>query len=85
MHYREMEQIADAIAQKRIAEMLPDIQRAATEQAYSNLLKALAFDVETAVSIGFANGETIFRDNKTQKVVAEAIMREIRKQLQQYQ
>ena len=85
MHYREMEQIADAIAQKRLAEMLPEIQRAATEQAYSNLLKALAFDVETAVSIGFANGETIFRDKKTQKVVAEAIMREIRKQLQQYQ
>ena len=30
-HRAEMEQIADTIVQKRLAEMLPEIQRAATE------------------------------------------------------
>ena len=81
-HRREMAQIADQIVQQRIADIIPDIQRAATENAYSNLLKALSFDVTSAVNIGFENAETIFRDSKTQKVVADAIMQEIRKQLE---
>lgn len=76
-----MAQIAEKIAQQKIADVIPEIQRAATEQAYGNLLKALSFDVSSAVEIGFANGESIFRDSKTQKVVADAVMREIKKQL----
>ena len=81
MHHREIEEIADAIVQKRIAEMIPEIQRAATEQAYNNILDALSFDVTSAVNIGFENGEAIFRDSKTQKVIADAVMKEVRKQL----
>ena len=80
-HRREMEEIADAIAQKRITEMIPEIQRAATEQAYNNLLEALSFDVTSAVNIGFENGKSIFNDSKTQKVIADAVMKEVRKQL----
>ena len=80
-HRREMEEIAEAVLQRRIAELIPEIQRAATEQAYSNLLEALSFDVTSAVNIGFENGEAIFRDSKTQKVIADAVMREVRKQL----
>ena len=45
------------------------------------MVDALSFDVGTAVNIGFANGETIFKDKKTQKVVADAVMKEICKQL----
>lgn len=81
-HRREMAQIAEQIVQQRIAEAIPEIRRAATEQAYNNLLEALSFDVTSAVSIGFANAETIFRDKKTQKVVADTVMREVRKQLE---
>ena len=77
----EMEQIAEAVLEKRIAELIPEIQRAAAEQAYSNLLEALSFDVTSAVSIAFENGEAILNDKKTQKVVAEAVMKEIRRQL----
>ena len=80
-HRREMEEIAEAVLERRIAELIPEIQRAATEQAYSNLLEALSFDVTSAVNIGFENGEAIFRDSKTQKVIADAVMREVRKQL----
>lgn len=83
-HRREMEQIADAIAQKRIAEIIPEIRRNTAEQTYNNLLEALSFDITSAVRIGFENGEDIFRDSKTQEIVANAITREIRKQLQRY-
>ena len=80
-HRQEMAQIAEQIVQERIAEVIPEIKRAATEQAYNGLLEALSFDVTSAVNIGFENVESIFRDKKTQKVVADAVMREVRKQL----
>ena len=50
-------------------------------QAREDLLNALTFDVATVVSVAFENGETIWKDCKTQKVVANAIMREIRKRI----
>ena len=76
-----MESIAEAVVQKRMNEALPEMKRSAVEQASSELLRALSFDVTSAVNIGFKNGESIFKDKKTQKVVADAVMKEIRKQL----
>lgn len=80
-HRAEMEAIAERIAQQKIAEALPEIQRAAYIYAYNNLIAALEFDVTSAVSIGLENCGEIFYDSKTQKVLAEAIMRELKKQL----
>ena len=77
----EMRQIAEQIADERIAAIVPQIQAAALQQARDELLRALAFDVETVVEVAFANGEKIFRDKKTQKVIADSIMRKIRKRL----
>ena len=79
-HRAEMEQIA----QKKIAEMIPEIQRTAYISAYNDIVNALSFDVTTAVSIAFANGAQIFYDSKTQKVIADAVMREVRKGLSQF-
>ncbi len=76
-----MEQIAERIADKKIAAIVPQIQQAALQQARQELLEALAFDVETVVRVALHNGETIFRSSKTQRVIAENIMREIRKRL----
>lgn len=76
-----MEEIAERIAQQKIAEALPEIQRAAYISAYNNLVSALEFDITSAVSIGLENCGEIFFDSKTQKVLAEAVMREIRKRL----
>lgn len=76
-----MRQIAEQIADERIAAIVPQIKAAALQQARDELLRALAFDVETVVEVAFANGEKIFRDKKTQKVIADSIMREIRKRL----
>ena len=80
-HRREMMQIAEQIAQQKIAEAIPEIQKAAYQQAYGNLIEALSFDVTSAVNIGFENGEKIFSDSKTQKIIADAVMREVCKQL----
>ena len=79
-HRAEMEQIA----QKKIAEMIPEIQRTAYISAYNDIVNALSFDVTTAVSVAFANGAQIFYDSKTQKVIADAVMREVRKGLSQF-
>lgn len=80
-HRREMMQIAEQIAQQKIAEAVPEIQKAAYQQAYGNLIEALSFDVTSAVNVAFENGESIFRDSKTQTILANAVMQEIRKQL----
>ena len=76
-----MEQIAEQIVQQRINEIIPEIQQAAYSKAYNDIVNALSFDVTSAVNIAFENGESIFRDSKTQKVVADAVMREIRRML----
>ena len=79
-----MEQIAERLAEQKLAATIPKIQAAALRQARDDLLRAITFDVETVVQIALHNGETIFRDSKTQKVIADSIMREIRKRLDRF-
>ena len=80
-HRAEFSRIAEEIAEKKIAIVITQIYAAALQQARDDLLRALSFDVETVVSIAFQNGERIWRDSRTQKVIADNIMREIRKRL----
>ena len=79
-----MEQIAERIADQKLAAIVPQIQATALQHARDDLLRAIAFDVETVVEIAFHNGEKIWRDSRTQKAVAESIMREIRKRLDRF-
>ena len=79
-----MERIAEKIAEQKLAAIVPQIQAAALQQARDDLLRAIAFDVETVVEIAFHNGEKIWRDSRMQKAVAENIMREIRKRLDRF-
>ena len=81
-HRAEMEQIAERIADQKLAAIVPQIQATALQQARDDLLRAIAVDVETVVQVALHNGETIFRDKKTQKVIAQSIMREIRTYLE---
>lgn len=83
-HRAEMRQIAEEIAEQKLAAIIPQIQTAALQQARDDLLRAITFDVETVVQVALHNGETIFRDSKTQKVIADSIMREIRKRFDHY-
>lgn len=78
-HRAEMERIA----QQKIMEMIPEIQKAAYISAYNDIVNALSFDVTTAISVAFENGAQIFYDSRTQKVIADAVMREVRKGLNQ--
>ena len=55
-----MRQIAEQIADERIAAIVPQIQAAALQQARNDLLRAFAVDVETVVEVAFANGESLF-------------------------
>ena len=80
-HRREMMQIAEQVVAQKLNDVIPEIQRAAYSTAYNDFVKALSFDVESVVNIGFANGEAIFKDKKTQKIVADAIMKEVYKHL----
>ena len=82
-HRREMAQIAEQIVAQKLNDVIPEIQRAAYSAAYNDFVNALSFDVGTAVNIGFANGAEIFHDKKTQKIVADAVMNEVRKYLKQ--
>lgn len=73
--------IAEQVVQQKLNDIIPEIQRTAYSTAYNDFVNALSFDVGTAVNIGFANGEEIFRDKKTQKVVADAVMEQVKKYL----
>jgi len=42
----------------------------------------LAIDVTTCVEVAMENGEAIFSDQKTQRVIAERIMSELKKQIE---
>lgn len=76
-----MAMIAEQVVQQKLNDVIPEIQRTAYSTAYNDFVNALSFDVGTAVNIGFANGEEIFRDKKTQKVVADAVMEQVSKYL----
>ena len=52
-HRAEMEQIAERIADQKLAAIVPQIQATALQQARDDLLRAIAFDVETVVEIAF--------------------------------
>ena len=83
-HRQEMMEIAEQVAQQKIAEALPGIQKAAYTEAYGNLIQALSFDVISSVNIDFENVASIFHDKKTQTVIADAVMDELRKQFKKY-
>ena len=73
-HRAEMAEIAAEIAEKKIQEAIPRM----TEEAYT---RALNVDVESVVNVGFKNGDEIFHDKKTQKVIVDSVMNEVKKQL----
>lgn len=80
-HRAEMEAIAAAVAEQKIQEAIPRITQDAYIRAIQELTEAAKVDVETVVQVGFQNGEEIFRDKKTQKIIVDAVMDEVRKML----
>lgn len=80
-HRAEMVEIAAEIAEKKIQEAIPQITEEAYTRALNDLLEASRVDVESVVNVGFKNGAEIFHDKKTQKVIVDSVMNEVKKQL----
>lgn len=81
-HIKQFQAIADKIAEKKIQDTIPKIEQDAYLRAVNNLWDKLSLDIESAVNIGFDNAKTIFKDSKTQRIIAAAVMGEIRKQIE---
>lgn len=88
-HHREMEDVANDICRQYFTYELSQILDKMLESKLNEIYKAsynsfitnLTFDVETAVNVAFQNAETIFRDKRTQQVVATHVMNEIKRQM----
>lgn len=88
-HHQEMEDVANDICQQYFTEELPRILDNLLESKLNEIYKAsfnsfidnLTFDVETAVNVAFQNGENIFHDRRTQEVVANHVLNEIKRQM----
>lgn len=81
-HKAEMEEIANEIVDKKIAAVLPEVQRQAYQRAVNGLLDALKVDLNTVVNVAFENGEDIFHSSKTQQVIMNALYDKIQKGLE---
>ncbi|MGM9562918.1 MAG: hypothetical protein ACI3VQ_02410 [Faecousia sp.] len=80
-HHMEMEEIANAVLDKRLQELSNAIEAEAYNRAQADLLDAMQYDVESVVQVGLHNTGDIFHDKKTQKVIADALVKEVKKQL----
>ena len=83
-HRTEMKEIAESVANevcdKKIQMLIEDLQKAAYTEAYAAFINDLKFDVETCVDVALENVGSILTDKRNQKVLAENIIKEIKKQ-----
>ena len=49
--------------------------------AYQSFMEDLSFDVTTCVNVALSSGEVILNDKRNQRIIAERIMEELRKQI----
>ena len=80
-HKYMMESIANEIVDQKLKTIIPELQQEMFSKAYQQFCQDLTFDVTTAVEIAFENGKSIFEDSRTQRVIAERVMNEIKKQM----
>lgn len=81
LHREEMVDVANEIVDKKLEQLLPQLYQEAYHDAYQRFVENLSFDVETCVNVMLENGDSIFKDSKTRKVIANRIMEEIKKQM----
>lgn len=80
-HRMEMEQIASQIAEQKIKEIVPQMAQEIYKDSLGAVLRGLQYDIDTVVNIAFDDGRDIFTSSKAQKVVSDAIYKEILKGL----
>lgn len=80
-HHAEIRAIAEAVAEQKIKELVPQMARDIYRQSLKDVLRGLEYDVNTIVNVAFDDGRDIFSSSKTRKMVSDAIYKEIIKGL----
>ena len=84
-HRSEMKEIAEEVANeicdRKIEQCIEELYKAAYTEAYAAFINDLNFDVETCVNVALENASSILNDRRTQKVLAEHIIKEIKKNI----
>lgn len=81
LHREEMVSVANEIFDKKMAELVPQLYQEAYTNAYQSFMEDLSFDVTACVKVALENGEIILNDQRNQRIIAERIMEELRKQI----
>lgn len=80
-HFEEMRQIAQAAIKAYVPPIVEETCARMWNEALERIVGAISYDVESNVKIAFSNGEEIFNDSKTQRIVSDAIMKAMKKEL----
>lgn len=87
-HKKMMEDIANEVVRqakedydRQLSQKIEEIAKQAYREAIEDFLQALEYDVESVVTIGLNGCEEIFRDKKTQRIISDHIMQEVRRRL----
>ena len=80
-HKREMEEVANDIFNKKMEQIVSEIEQSIYTRAINDLLGALKIDMTSIVTVGMTNAKEIFYGEKCQTAIMNAVMDEIRKHL----
>ena len=81
IHKREFEEVANDIFNKKLEQIIPQIEQSAYDRAINALLNALKVDVTTIVEVGMAQGADIFYGKACQTAIMNEVFNTIRNNL----
>lgn len=80
-HSKEHHQEMEAIAEAKIREIVPEMIKETCNKLLENIDDAIQYDVETNVSVSVNSLEELFRGHKLQRIISDAIMKQVRKNI----
>ena len=82
LHKAEMEHICNEVIDKKLNQIIPELEQAIRLQTISSILEALKIDIKSTVSIGMANAGEIFYGESAQTAIMQAVYNEVVNNLQ---
>ena len=77
LHKDEMEHICNEIVDKKLQQIIPQLQEKITYGTISAILEALKVDIHSIVSIGLNNAGDLFYGERAQTAIMEAVYNQI--------
>lgn len=77
LHKAEMEHICNEIVDKKMQQIIPQLEQMITYNTISQILEALKVDIHSIVSIGLSNAGDIFYGESAQTAIMEAVYNQI--------